>query len=131
MAELLHVSVACQVRVAVRVLPQAPKTLVTLPSTWTATLLPPQLLLAAGESKFQARPHATVLLAAQLMATPAKLVTVKDRPAIVMNPMRGPVLVLAKTVKIRFVVPTPLVPPGKLIQALVLFTVQLQPRSDV
>src|SRR5438105_1780411 len=64
-AVLPHSSVAVQVRVAAKVLPQA--ALVVVPVT--TTMLVPQELTAVGASNVQATPHSTVLLATQLRPT--------------------------------------------------------------
>src|SRR5262249_57260977 len=59
-AVLPHASVATQVRVASKVVPQWPAVLVTVPTT-VITALPP-LSVAVGGSKLQAVPSCTVLL---------------------------------------------------------------------
>src|SRR5438034_1347361 len=64
-AVLPQASVARQVRVASKVLPQWPVRLVTVPRTVMVTL--PQLSVAVGASKFQALEHSTVLLGTQMM----------------------------------------------------------------
>jgi hypothetical protein len=63
LAVLPQASVACQVRVAVKVPPQCPAVLVTLPTMLIVTL--PQVSLAVGASKLQAVAHSAVLSAAQ------------------------------------------------------------------
>jgi hypothetical protein len=95
-AELLQVSVACQVRVAIKVVPQEPALLVTVPINWTVTLLPPQLLKAVGGSKIQELPHSTFLLPAQVRATPPRLVIVNIFPATRKDPVRAPGLGFGK-----------------------------------
>src|SRR5881296_4761269 len=59
-AKLPQASVARQVRVASKVLPQCPVRLVTVPRMVMVTL--PQVALAAGVSKVQLLVHSTVLL---------------------------------------------------------------------
>src|SRR6266851_4272393 len=60
-ALLLQASVACQVRVASKVLPQWPAVLVTVPSTVMVILVPP-MSVTVGGSKVQAEPICAVLL---------------------------------------------------------------------
>src|SRR6266516_6222312 len=60
-ALLPQASVAAQVRVASKVLPQWPAVLVTVLTTVIARLVPP-LSVAVGASKLQASPSCTVLL---------------------------------------------------------------------
>src|SRR5213594_94714 len=60
-ALLPQASVAAQVRVASKVLPQWPAVLVTVLTTVMARLVPP-LSVAVGASKLQASPSCTVLL---------------------------------------------------------------------
>src|ERR1041384_2562360 len=64
-AELPQASVAFQVRVASKVLPQWPVRLVTVPTRGMVTL--PQESVAVGGSNDQALVHSTVLLGAQVM----------------------------------------------------------------
>src|SRR6185436_6165139 len=59
-ALLLQLSIACQTRVASKVLPQWPAVFVTVLSMMTGT--GPLLLVAVGVSKVQAVPSCTVLL---------------------------------------------------------------------
>src|SRR5437867_6026904 len=63
--ELLHASVARQVRVASKVLPQWPVVLVTVLTMVTVTF--PQVSLAVGASNVQPAVHSTLLLGAQAM----------------------------------------------------------------
>src|SRR6266566_4281397 len=60
-ALLAQASMAAQVRVALKVLPQCPAVLVTVPTTVIVRLVPP-LSVAVGWSKLQAAPSCTVLL---------------------------------------------------------------------
>src|SRR5437667_12437134 len=64
-AKLPQASVARQVRVASKVLPQWPVKLVTVPTMVMVTL--PQVSLALGGSKDQVLVHSTVLLVTQVM----------------------------------------------------------------
>ena len=64
-ALLLHASVARQVRVALRVLPQKPTRLVLVLRIVMLTFVPEQRSLAVGASKFQPLPHSTVRLPPQ------------------------------------------------------------------
>src|ERR1043166_1776238 len=64
-AVLPQESVACQMRVASKVLPQWPAVLVTVLRTVMVTL--PQESVAVGASKDQALPHSAVLLGTQVM----------------------------------------------------------------
>src|SRR6266571_1125487 len=64
-ALLLQASVACQVRVASKVLPQWPAVLVTVLRMVMVAL--PQVSLAVGASKDQALVHSTVLLGTRVM----------------------------------------------------------------
>src|SRR5437867_5688986 len=63
--ELLQASVARQVRVASKVLPQWPVVFVTVLTMVTVTV--PQVSLAVGASKFQALVHSMLLFGAQAM----------------------------------------------------------------
>src|SRR2546423_12568067 len=64
-AVLPQASVARQVRVAAKVLPQWPVRLVTVPRMVTVTL--PQVSVAVGASKVQALGHSTGLLGTQVI----------------------------------------------------------------
>src|SRR5438093_6863181 len=64
-AVLPQASVARQVRVTSKVLPQCPVVLVTV--LRTLMVAAPQVSLALGGSKVQTLPHSTVLLPAQVM----------------------------------------------------------------
>src|SRR6266704_1071857 len=67
-ALLPQASVAAQVRVASKVLPQWPALLVTVLTTVMARLVPP-LSVAVGWSKLQAAPSCTVLLVMRQLLT--------------------------------------------------------------
>src|SRR5438552_4122544 len=67
--KLPQASVACQVRVASKVLPQWPLVLVTVVTIAMVMLVPPRSL-AVGESNVQAVPISTVLALPQLMTGP-------------------------------------------------------------
>ena len=67
-AVLVQVSVARQVRVALKVLPQKPARLVVVLNTVMVTLVPSQLSLAVGGVNAQAAPHSSVWAGAQVSA---------------------------------------------------------------
>src|ERR1041385_3915546 len=71
---LPHASVACQVRVASKVLPQWPATLVTVLRIVIVAL--PLLSVAVGASKVQATPCSTVLLVLVQVITGAVVSTI-------------------------------------------------------
>ena len=73
---LLHKSVARQVRVALKVLPQNPAVLVVVPTITIITLVPSQASVADGLTKFQALPDSTVWFGEQVTAGGAVSTTV-------------------------------------------------------